>query len=150
MSDQPAAATRERKWQPQALKAQEIKRAKVPYDIGPDILRYAKEGWDSIPPEDRNSRFRWWGLYTQADGQGIPKGATEAVTAPYFMLRIKVPGGHLRGHQLREIAKITREFARGFGDVTTRQDIQLHWIRIEHVPEILERLHTVGVFTWGA
>ena len=85
MSDKTdAAPARERKWQPQALKAQELKRAKVPYDLWPDILRYAQLGFDAIPLEDRNSRFRWWGLYTQSDGQGIPKGATEAVNAPYF------------------------------------------------------------------
>jgi sulfite reductase (ferredoxin) len=138
-----------------AQRAERIKGAKVPYDLWDDIQRWAREGRDflAIPPEDLNSRLRWWGLYTQGDGQGVhsrAKGRAEGKALPFFMMRIKLPNGHLRSHQLRTIGTIANRCARGFGDVTVRENIQLHWIRIEDVPDIITQLNLVGVTTLGA
>jgi sulfite reductase (ferredoxin) len=115
---------------------------------------YAKGGFASIDPQDLRGRFRWWGLYTQRKA-GIDGGRT-AVLEPhelddeYFMLRVRIDGGALNLAQLRVIAQISREFARDSADITDRQNIQLHWIRVEDVPEIWRRLEAVGLQTTEA
>ena len=100
---------------------------------------YARKGFGSIWPADLRSRFRWYGLYTQ-----------RPETDGYFMLRIRIPGGALTSEQLDTIGRISIEFGRDVADVTDRQNIQLHWIRIEDVPEIWDRLEGVGLSTTEA
>ena len=112
---------------------------------------YAREGFDSIPAEDLEGRFRWWGMYTQRK-QGIDGGRTAALALDeirdkYFMLRVRIDGGSLSTGQLRVIGQISRDFARDSADVTDRQNIQLHWVAIEDVPEIFSRLEAVGLQT---
>jgi sulfite reductase beta subunit-like hemoprotein len=84
-------------------------------------------------PEDDFVRFRWYGVYQQFPNNG------------YFMLRIRVPNGFLTPAQTREIARLADKFGRGFGDITTRQCIQLHWLTIESFAEILPSLEKVGL-----
>jgi sulfite reductase (ferredoxin) len=110
---------------------------------------YAREGFASIPEEDLRGRMRWWGLYTQRR-PGIDGGRTaslppEELDDEFFMLRIRSDGGALTSAQARTIAGISTSFARGTADITDRQNIQLHWIRIEDVPEIWRRLEEVGL-----
>ncbi|MGC1214754.1 MAG: nitrite/sulfite reductase [Micromonospora sp.] len=115
---------------------------------------YAHRGFASIDPQDLRGRFRWWGLYTQRKA-GIDGGRT-AVLEPHeledehFMLRVRVDGGELTLAQLRVVADISREFARDTADITDRQNIQFHWIRVEDVPEIWRRLESVGLQTTEA
>jgi sulfite reductase (ferredoxin) len=115
---------------------------------------YAHNGFASIDPQDLRGRFRWWGLYTQRKA-GIDGGRT-AVLEPheledeYFMLRIRIDGGQLDLAQLRTIAQISTEFGRDSADITDRQNIQLHWIRVEDMPEIWRRLEAVGLETTEA
>ncbi|MET8150363.1 nitrite/sulfite reductase [Actinoplanes sp. NPDC049668] len=115
---------------------------------------YARTGFAGIDPQDLRGRFRWWGLYTQRKA-GIDGGRT-AVLEPheledeYFMLRVRVDGGALNLAQLRTIADISTEFGRGTADITDRQNIQLHWIRVEDMPEIWRRLDAVGLQTTEA
>jgi sulfite reductase (ferredoxin) len=110
---------------------------------------YAHGGFASIDPSDLRSRFRWWGLYTQRR-PGIDGGRT-AVLDPselddeYFMLRVRIDGGQLTTEQLRTIADISTTYARDTADVTDRQNIQLHWVRVEDVPDIWARLESVGL-----
>jgi sulfite reductase (ferredoxin) len=110
---------------------------------------YARGGFASIDPSDLRSRFRWWGLYTQRR-PGIDGGRT-AVLDPselddeYFMLRVRIDGGQLTTEQLRTIADISTTYARDTADVTDRQNIQLHWVRVEDVPDIWSRLEGVGL-----
>jgi sulfite reductase (ferredoxin) len=116
--------------------------------------KYAKQGFRSIDKTDLRSRFRWWGLYTQRK-QGVPGGATASAEAheledEFFMLRIRIPGGQLTSDQLRVIAWASERFGRDVADVTDRQNVQLHWIRIEDVPRIWERLEAVGLSTQEA
>jgi sulfite reductase (ferredoxin) len=112
---------------------------------------YAREGFDSIPAQDLQGRLRWWGLYTQRK-QGIDGGRT-ATLEPHeledklFMLRIRIDGGALSTGQVRVIGQLSREFARDSADLTDRQNIQLHWVRIEDVPQIWSRLEAVGLQT---
>ncbi|MGW2917667.1 nitrite/sulfite reductase [Streptomyces angustmyceticus] len=115
---------------------------------------YAKSGFDSIDPNDLRGRMRWWGLYTQRK-PGIDGGKTailepEELDDKYFMLRVRIDGGRLTTEQLRVIGEISQEFARGTADITDRQNIQYHWIRIEDVPEIWRRLEAVGLSTTEA
>src|ERR1700754_189559 len=115
---------------------------------------YSKYGFDSIDPADLRGRMRWYGLYTQRR-PGIDGGKT-AVLEPeelddrYFMMRVRIDGGRLTTEQLRVIGGISEEFARGTADITDRQNIQLHWIDIAHVPEIWRRLEGVGLSTTEA
>ncbi|MGB6576571.1 MAG: nitrite/sulfite reductase [Streptosporangiaceae bacterium] len=115
---------------------------------------YSKYGFDFIDPADLRGRFRWYGLYTQRR-PGIDGGKT-AVLEPeelddrYFMLRIRIDGGQLSNDQLRVIAYISRRYARGTADVTDRQNIQLHWVEIENVPDIWDALESVGLSTTEA
>ncbi|UUU25672.1 nitrite/sulfite reductase [Streptomyces sp. DSM 40750] len=115
---------------------------------------YSKRGFDSIDPNDLRGRMRWWGLYTQRK-PGIDGGKTailepEELDDKYFMLRVRIDGGRLTTQQLRVIGEISQEFARGTADVTDRQNVQYHWIRVEDVPEIWERLEAVGLSTTEA
>ena len=112
---------------------------------------YSREGFGSIPGEDLRGRMRWWGLYTQRK-PGIDGGKTATLDPAelddeHFMLRVRSDGGALTGEQLRTVARISTEFARDTADITDRQNIQLHWIRIEDVPEIWRRLEAVGLTT---
>ncbi|MGV9279208.1 sulfite reductase SirA [Streptomyces sp. NPDC003730] len=112
---------------------------------------YSKRGFDSIDPGDLRGRMRWWGLYTQRR-QGIDGGKTailepEELDDSYFMLRVRIDGGALTTAQLRVVGEISQEFARGTADITDRQNVQYHWIRIEDVPEIWNRLEGVGLST---
>jgi sulfite reductase (ferredoxin) len=115
---------------------------------------YSKAGFASIDPADLRGRLRWWGLYTQRK-PGIDGGKT-AILEPhelddeFFMLRVRIDGGQLTTEQLRVIAEIAQEFGRDTADVTDRQNVQLHWIRIEDVPEIWQRLEAVGLSTTEA
>ncbi len=115
---------------------------------------YAKEGFDSIPAEDLHGRLRWWGLYTQRK-QGIDGGRTATLEPHeledrYFMLRIRIDGGALTTGQLRVVGQISHDFARDTADLTDRQNIQLHWVRIEDAPEIWSRLEAIGLWTTEA
>jgi sulfite reductase (ferredoxin) len=115
---------------------------------------YSVRGFATIDPADLRARFRWYGLYTQR-AQGIPGGRTavlepEELEDEHFMLRIRIDGGQLTAAQLRVVAGVAAEFGRDVADVTDRQNIQLHWIRIEDVPEIWRRLEAVGLSTTEA
>ncbi|MYT22462.1 nitrite/sulfite reductase [Streptomyces sp. SID7760] len=115
---------------------------------------YSKAGFDSIDPNDLRGRMRWWGLYTQRkeglDGTKTGVLEPEELDAEFFMLRVRIDGGRLTTEQLRVIGEISQEFARGTADITDRQNVQYHWIRIEDVPEIWRRLEAVGLSTTEA
>ncbi|MEV4416338.1 nitrite/sulfite reductase [Catellatospora sp. NPDC049609] len=115
---------------------------------------YAHRGFASIDPADLRGRMRWWGLYTQRK-PGIDGGRT-AVLEPhelddeYFMLRIRVDGGQLDLAQLRAIANVSVKYGRDTADITDRQNIQLHWVRVEDVPAIWREIEAVGLSTTEA
>ena len=115
---------------------------------------YAHRGFAAIDPADLRGRFRWWGLYTQRkpgiDGGKTATLAPEELDDEYFMLRIRIDGGQLDLSQLRSIAEVSTTYARGTADLTDRQNIQLHWVRIEDVPAIWEKLEAVGLSTTEA
>jgi sulfite reductase (ferredoxin) len=115
---------------------------------------YAQGGFESIDPTDLHGRFRWWGLYTQRK-PGIDGGRTAQLEPheledEYFMMRVRIDGGQLTTEQLRVIGEISTEFARDTADITDRQNVQLHWVEVQSVPEIWRRLEAVGLSTTEA
>ncbi|MFL6107723.1 MAG: nitrite/sulfite reductase, partial [Marmoricola sp.] len=118
------------------------------------LYTYSKRGFDSIDPADLRGRFRWMGLYTQRK-PGIDGGKTgsmeeEELDDRYFMMRVRSDGQVLTAEALRTLGTISNEFARGSADITDRNNIQYHWIDIENVPVIWERLEAVGLSTLEA
>ncbi|MFB6143234.1 MAG: nitrite/sulfite reductase [Halorientalis sp.] len=116
------------------------------------IEEFAARGWDDIPAEEREewfTRFKFWGVFHQRSGQ-----------ESYFMLRLTNCGGVLEPGQLRAIGEVARdyatgpvenpEFGDGFVDFTTRQSVQLHWLKLEDIPEVWEQLESVGVTSRSA
>jgi sulfite reductase (ferredoxin) len=115
---------------------------------------YSREGFASIDPVDLRGRFRWFGLYTQRR-PGIDGGRTavlepEELDDEFFMMRVRSDGGALTTEQLAVLGEISQTYARDTADITDRQNIQYHWIRIEDVPTIWAKLEAVGLSTMEA
>jgi sulfite reductase (ferredoxin) len=131
---------------------EEMKQAGAPLDVRERIENvYAKAGFDSIEKTDLRGRFRWWGLYTQReqgyDGSFTGDENADLLEAKYFMMRVRCDGGALSTAALRTIGEISTEFGRDTADISDRQNVQMHWIEVENVPEIWRRLDEVGLQT---
>jgi len=113
------------------------KQDKDPLDAFDDVLRGAREGRDALNEADL-FRLKWHGLYEHNAKDG------------HFMLRVKVVQGILSGEQARTLAWIAHEHGRGMIDCTTRQCVQIHWITLDAVPQIVRRLRDCGLSTIGA
>ena len=134
-----------------AQRMERLKRAKNPWEVFDEVRAFAREGRSSVVPEWASAYFKWWGIYTQGDGVGAVGGkGGEGLATDYFMMRIGLPNGLLTSHQLRIIANITKRYARNQADITTRQNIQLHWLTIEDIPEIVDTLDKIGLSPKGA
>lgn len=116
---------------------EQIKKEKDGLDVWDDILRYAREGFASIQPDDF-VRMRWYGIYQQQPNVG------------HFMLRVRIPSGSMTAEQLRVVGEIARDHGNNIADVTTRQNFQYHWLTVEDLPVVIEKLHAVGLSTTGA
>ncbi len=129
---------------------EKLKLERHPFEVARAIVeRYSKDGvdaLDAVPGEVE--RLKWVGLYPQRQGGDA------------FMLRVKIPGGVLTAPQAREIGIAAEAFAVGpddspvfgnrYADITTRQTIQLHWLRIGDIPRIWQRFSDVGLTTLQA
>jgi sulfite reductase beta subunit-like hemoprotein len=113
-----------------------IKRDKSPLGILDELPALIAAGYEQVPEEDL-VRLKWWGLYHDK-----PKVGT-------FMLRIKLPGGRVTPQGLRAIGEISNEFGRGEGELSTRQNVQLHWLQLGALPDVFERLHAAGLTSAG-
>ena len=134
-----------------AQRMERLKREKNPWEIFDEVRAFARQGRSSVVPEWAGAYFKWWGIYTQGDGIGAVGGkGGEGLATDYFMMRIGLPNGLLTSHQLRTIAGITKKHARNLADITTRQNIQLHWLTIEDIPEIVDTLDSIGLSPKGA
>ncbi len=147
LSEVGASAVKETK----AQKVERLKAEKNPWTAWEEVRQFAREGRESVLPEWAGTYFKWWGIYTQGDGVGVTGGkGGEGKASEYFMMRIGLPNGLLTSHQLHVIADITAKYARGVADVTTRQNIQLHWLRIEALPAVVDALTEIGLSPKGA
>ncbi|WP_137723683.1 nitrite/sulfite reductase [Prescottella subtropica] len=134
---------------------EQVKKDDNPLNVRARIIdQYSKGGFDSIDKSDLRGRFRWMGLYTQReqgyDGTFTGDDNADLLEAPYFMMRVRTDGGRLNRDQIRTLAGISNDFARGTADISDRQNLQYHWIEIENVPEIWRRLAAVGLETTEA
>lgn len=128
-----------------------LKREKNPWEALDELRAFAPGGFENIPADWLGTYLRWWGVYTQGDGAGVLGGAKgEGRSAPFFMARIRLTNGIVNSHQLRAIAGVAEKYARGTADITVRQNIQLHWIRIEDLPNVLDTLWSAGLTTMGS
>lgn len=118
-------------------KVEKMKLEKDGLDVYPELMRAAREGWETLADDDV-ARLKWYGLYPHNTKDG------------HFMLRLKVTAGLLTADQAEVLGQITNEYGRGIIDCTTRQCVQIHWIRLEDVPDIFERTDAVGLTTHGA
>jgi sulfite reductase (ferredoxin) len=134
-----------------AQRAERLKREKNPWEAFDEVRAFARAGRASVLPEWAGLYFKWWGIYTQGDGVGATGGkGGEGVASDYFMMRIGIPNGILTAQQLRVIAQLTKQHARNLADITVRQAIQLHWLTIESLPEVVDALDAIGLSPRGA
>jgi len=134
-----------------AQRAERLKRAKNPWEAFDEVRAFAREGRSSVVPEWASTYFKWWGIYTQGDGVGATGGkGGEGLTTDYFMMRIGIPNGIVSASQLRTIGQLTRKYAQNLADITVRQNIQLHWLTIESLPEVVDALDAIGLSPKGA
>src|SRR5947207_3951418 len=114
-----------------------MKREKSPLGMLDELPALIATGYERIDEEDI-VRLKWWGLYHDK-----PKIGT-------FMLRVKIPGGIVSPAQLRAIGEISNEHGRGEGELTTRQNVQLHYIALDALPDVFDRMHAAGLTSAGA
>jgi sulfite reductase (ferredoxin) len=134
-----------------AQRAERLKREKNPWEAFDEVRAFARQGRSSVLPEWASLYFKWWGIYTQGDGAGATGGkGGEGLASDYFMMRIAIPNGVLSSAQMRVIAELTRSHARNLADITVRQAIQLHWLSIESLPEVVDALSAIGLSPKGA
>ena len=101
------------------------------------VNTYSKEGFQSIESSDMD-RFKWAGVYQQRPKDG------------HFMMRVRIPGGILSSEQARVLARIAQDYGRDLVDVTTRQAVQFHWLTVETLADIFDRLASVGLSSFEA
>ncbi|MBU8811158.1 nitrite/sulfite reductase [Mycolicibacterium goodii] len=115
---------------------------------------YSKQGFDSITKDDLRGRFRWMGLYTQRtegyDGTWTGDDNADLLEAKFFMMRVRTDGKAMSAQAIRTLGQISVDFARDSADITDRENLQYHWLRIEDVPEVWRRLDEVGLQTMEA
>ena len=134
-----------------AQRVERLKREKNPWEALDELRTFARKGFGAVPPEWLGTYLRWWGVYTQGDGLGVIGGSLgEGLSVPFLMLRIRLTNGIVTSHQLRTIAAVAERYARGLADITVRQNIQLHWIRVEDLPDVLDALWSAGLTTMGS
>ena len=129
-----------------AQRVERLKRQQNPWECFEEIRRFARQGHSAVPDEWIKTYFRWWGVYTQGDGGGAVGGTGgEGRATPYFMVRIRLSNGFINARQLRAVAGLSEKYAGGSADITVRQNIQLHWVTIKDLPQVLEALFETGL-----
>ncbi|MGH2671112.1 MAG: ferredoxin--nitrite reductase, partial [bacterium] len=113
-------------------KIEALKAEKDGLDVMDDLVRFAREGWKTIADDDKE-RLKWVGVFQRRPTPG------------HFMMRIRMPNGIVTAAQCRLLGEITRESGRNVADVTTRQQVQLRWVTIEGVPEVMARIAAAGL-----
>jgi sulfite reductase (ferredoxin) len=134
-----------------AQRSERLKREKNPWEAFNEVREFARQGRSSVTPEWAGFYFKWWGVYTQGDGVGAVGGkGGEGLASEWLMMRIGIPNGILTASQLRTVGGLTRKYARNLADITVRQNIQLHWLSIETLPEVVDALDSIGLSPKGA
>ena len=114
-------------------KMEEVKNLKNPQEAFDKIKEYAQNGYASIPDEDKKYFLKCFGIYDRP------------ATPERFMIKLRIPGGHLNASQARVIGACAKEYGEDYIDLTTRQQCELRYLKIEDMPALLERLKAVGI-----
>jgi len=130
-----------------AQASERIKREKNPWQAFDEVREFAQKGWSAVTPEWSSTYFKWWGIYPQGDGAGA---TGHGKATEFFMMRIGIPNGILTAKQLRTIGELAQKHARNLTDITVRQAIQLHWLPIESLPEVVDAITAAGLSPKGA
>src|SRR6476619_7293138 len=113
-----------------------LKRDKAPLGIRDELPALIAQGYDNVAEEDI-VRLQWWGLYHDK-----PKIGT-------FMLRVKLPAGFAEPAKLRAIGEVSIRYGKGVGELATRQNVQLHHLALDSLPEVFAHLDAAGITTAG-
>ena len=114
-------------------KIEKIKELKSPKEAWDKLEKYAQDGYESIPDEDKKYFLKCFGIY---DRPATPKK---------FMIKLRIPGGHLNSVQARAIGEVSREYGEDYIDLTTRCQVELRYLKIEDIPALLNKLKNVGI-----
>ena len=115
-------------------KVEKMKALRTPQEAYEKLEYYAKNGYDSIPDEDKKFFLKCFGLFDKGK-----------LTPRQFMLRVRVPGGHLNAHQAEAIGSAAKKYGQDYIDITTRAQIELRYLDIENIPKIFAKLKSVGI-----
>ncbi len=118
-------------------KIEKVKSLKKPMEAFEQITKYAQEGYDSIPDEDKKYFLKCFGIFDK-----------DGLTPKQFMMRVRVAGGHLNAAQAKKIGEISKKFGQDYIDITTRAQIELRYLNIEDMPDILNSLEEVGLSSY--
>jgi ferredoxin-nitrite reductase len=113
-------------------KIEALKAERDGLDVSEDLVRFAREGWRTIADDDKE-RLKWVGVFQRKPTPG------------HFMMRIRMPNGIVTTSQARLLGEITKATGRNIADVTTRQQVQLRWLTIDGIPEVIGRLEAAGL-----
>lgn len=129
-----------------AQRVERLKRAKNPWECFDEVRAFARQDRSQIVPEWASTYLKWWGVISQGDGAGAVGGKDgEGLATEFYMMRIGVPNGTLSAKQLRAIGALARKYGRNFVDISGRQAIQLRWLTLETLPEVVDTLDAVGL-----
>lgn len=117
-------------------KIEKTKQLKNPSEAYEKLETYAKEGYASIPDEDKAYFLKCFGIFDRP------------ATPERFMIRIRIPGGHLNSAQARVIGECAKEYGEDYIDITTRAQVELRYLKIEDMPTLLKRLSDVGITSY--
>jgi ferredoxin-nitrite reductase len=115
-------------------KFEKFKAEKDGLAIKDELEHFAQIGWEAMDKTDLEHRLKWVGVFYRP------------VTPGKFMMRLRIPNGILSSEQMRVLGEIVQRYGDdGNADITTRQNLQLRGIRIEDIPDIFQRLKSVGM-----
>jgi len=118
-------------------KIEKIKASKAPMEAFEKLEEYAKNGYDSIPDEDKKYFLKCFGIYDK-----------DSLTPKQFMIRVRIPGGYLNANQARVLGEIAKEYGNDYIDITTRAQIELRYIDIKDIPTIFKKMSDVGISSY--
>ncbi|HEV2435422.1 MAG TPA: NirA family protein [Verrucomicrobiae bacterium] len=126
----PAATNEDLIWE------ERVKRELHPLDAYSQIVENAAN--NQAPDKEDIFRFKWNGLFFLTPVKDA------------FMARLRIPGGVVTTHQLRELARVAQALTTGYVQITTRANFQMRLIQPKDAPEVLRRIQSVGLHARGA
>lgn len=112
-------------------------KAKVSFKEAYDkISHYAANGYESISDEDKKFTLKSFGIFDRPATPGL------------FMLRVRIPSGRLSVKQALVLSQVAKKYAKNYIDITTRAQVELRYLKIEDMPQILKELKDAGITTF--